>query len=65
MMRGPDPDDMADIRFYLESEPDIGVAALQDAFAAAVGPDIPEIWQLFAAAKPIVLALARELGDRP
>ena len=65
MMRGPDPDDMADVRFYLASEPDIDVAALQDAFAAAVGPDIPEIWQFFAAAKPIVLALARELGDRP
>lgn len=61
MMRGPDPDDMADVRFYLEREPNIGISELQAAFEAAVGPDIPEIWQLFAAAKPVVLAMAQEL----
>ena len=65
MMRGPDPDDMADVRFYLEREPDIGVAELQAAFASAVGPDIPEIWQLFAAVKPVVLAMAWEIRSKP
>ena len=64
MMRGPDPDDMADVRFYLEREPDIGVPELQAAFAAAVGPDIPEIWQLFAAAKSVVLSMARDFENR-
>lgn len=55
MMRGNDPDDMADVRFYLEREPAIGVAELQAASEAAVGPDIPEIWHLFAVARPVVL----------
>lgn len=61
MMRGPDPEDMQDVRFYLGREPAIGTAELQAAFAAATGPDIPEIWQLFAAAQPVVLTMAREL----
>jgi hypothetical protein len=60
MMRGPDPDDMQDVRFYLKREPRIGLAELEAAFAAAVGPDIPEIWRLFTAAQPIVRAMARE-----
>ena len=55
---------MQDVRFYLEREPSIGVEELQEAFAAAVGPDIPDIWQLFEEAKPIVLAAARELRSR-
>ncbi|MBE7157837.1 MAG: hypothetical protein INR62_05295 [Rhodospirillales bacterium] len=65
MMRGLDPDDMADVRFYLEREPRIGVAELQTAFASAVGPDVPEIWQLFAAAKPAVLSMAQEVRSQP
>ena len=65
MMRGLDPEDMQDVRFYLEREPSIGVEELQKAFMAAVGPDIPEIWQLFETAKPIVLAAAQELRSRP
>ena len=64
MMHGPGPDGMADVRSYLEREPDIGVAELQAAFEAADGPDIPEIWQLFTEAKPVVLAMAQELGSR-
>ena len=64
MMRGPDPEDMQDVRFYLEREPSIDVEELQEAFSAAVGPDIPEIWQLFEEAKPMVLAAARELRSR-
>lgn len=63
MMRGLDPDDMADIRFYLEREPNIGTAELQAAFASAVGPDIPEIWRLFAAAKSTVLTMVQELRN--
>ena len=58
MMRGLDREDMQDVRFYLEREPAISVDELEAAFAAAVGPDIPEIWQLFTAAQPIVLAMA-------
>ena len=61
MMRGTDPEDMQDVRFYLEREPSIGVEELQEAFMAAVGPDVPEIWQFFEAAKPVVLTMAREL----
>ena len=37
MMPRPDPDDMQDVRFYLQREPAIGVAELQAAFAQAVG----------------------------
>ena len=65
MMRGPDPEDMQDVRFYLEREPTIGFEELQEAFSLAIGPDVPEIWQLFEAAKPIVLAAAQELRSRP
>ena len=60
MMRGPDPEDMQDVRFYLQREPTIGIPELQAAFAVATGPDVPEIWQLFTAAKPIVLSMAQE-----
>ena len=65
MMRGLDPEDMQDVRFYLEREPAIGVDELRAAFSAAVGPDIPEIWQLFAAAKPIVLAMVEARESQP
>ena len=65
MMRGPDPDDMQDVRFYLEREPSIGIDELQAAFAMVVGPNIPEIWQLFAAAQPLVLAMAKERDSQP
>ena len=61
MMRGPDPEDMQDVRFYLQRDPTIGITELQTAFAVARGPDVPEIWQLFAAAKPVVLSMAQEL----
>ena len=64
MMRGPDPEDMQDVWFYLEREPPIGVGELQRVFSAAVGPDISEIWQLFEEAKLMVLAAARELRSR-
>ena len=59
--RGPDSEDMQDIRFYLQRDPTIGITELQTAFAVARGPDVPEIWQLFAAAKPVVLSMAQEL----
>lgn len=58
MMRGSDAEDMEDVRFYLEREPSIGPRELENAFASAVGPNIPEIWELFEAAKPTVLAMA-------
>ena len=56
---------MADVRFYLEREPGIGVAELQAAFASAVGSDVPEIWQLFASAQPVVLTMVQELRTQP
>ena len=50
MMRGLDPEDLQDVRFYLERAPSIGIEELQEAFSVAVGPDVPEIWQFFEAA---------------
>ena len=64
MMHGPDPEDMADVRFYLEREPNIGAAELRVAFGEAVGPDISEIWQLFEAVKPVVLEMVGELRGK-
>ena len=60
MMRGPDPENMQDVRFYLERESAIGVDDLRVAFVATAGPAIPEIRQLFAAARPVVLAMAQD-----
>lgn len=58
MMRSADPQDMEDVRFYLNVQPDISAECLQTAFALATGPDVPEIWEHFEAAKPAVLAMA-------
>ena len=64
MMRGADPEDLADIEFLLKYEPATG-AELRTAFDRARLPDIPELRDAFRAAQPKVLALAqaRERGD--
>jgi hypothetical protein len=56
MARG-DENDLADIMFLLDREPQT-TEQLRTAFARARVPDIPEIQALFGAAQPKVLALA-------
>ena len=57
MMRG-DENDLADIRFLLQQET-IFADQLRAAFTRARVPDVPEIRELFQAAQPKVLALAK------
>jgi hypothetical protein len=62
MMRGADPEDLADIEFLLRHEPKAD-AELRAAFARVRLPDIQELRDAFRAAQPKVLALAR-IGKR-
>jgi hypothetical protein len=57
MMRGADPEDLADIEFLLRSEP-MTTAELRVAFERVRVPDIQELRDAFRAAQPKVLALA-------
>ena len=57
MARG-DENDLTDIRFLLQRET-ISAAQLRSGFARARVPDVPEIRELFHAAQPKVLAMAR------
>lgn len=57
MMRGADPEDLADIRFLLKHQP-LTEAELRNAFQSLRAPDIPELREAFQAAVPKVLALA-------
>jgi len=59
MMRGRDPQDLADIGFLLAVS-EISIDALQTAMDTARVPDVEEIKYLFAEAKPAVLNLARK-----
>jgi hypothetical protein len=59
MARG-DEQDLEDIRFLLSQEP-IPPHELEAAFSRARVPDVPEIRELFLAARPKVLKLARDL----
>ena len=63
MMRGADPEDLADIGFLLGHEPATN-AELRTAFTRVRLPDIQELRDAFRAAQPKVLALAqaRERG---
>lgn len=63
MMRG-DENDLADIRFLLSQEP-LTPHELQAAFTRARVPDVPEIRELFEAAQPKVLEIARAVPSRP
>lgn len=62
MMRGADPEDLADIEFLLRHEPKAD-AELRAAFTGVRLPDIQELRDAFRAAQPKVLALAR-IGKR-
>ena len=62
MARG-DENDLADIRFLLSREP-LTAVQLTEAFARARVPDVPEIRELFQAAQPKVLELARGLDGK-
>ena len=59
MMRGNDPQDMADAGFMIRHDR-ISVAQLEAAFASVVIPDLVEFRDAFARARPVVLKLARE-----
>ena len=59
MMRGHDAQDMADAAFLIRHDK-ITTARLEEALVAAVIPDLVELRDAFARAKPIVLKLARE-----
>jgi hypothetical protein len=60
MMRA-DENDLSDIRFLLSQE-SMSTAKLEDAFARARKPTLPEIGELFQAAKPKVVQFVRERG---
>ena len=64
MMRGADPEDLADIEFLLGHEPQSD-AELRTAFARVRLPDIQELRDAFRAAQPKVLALAKPQGPKP
>ena len=63
MMRGADPEDLADIEFLLKHEP-LSEAELAKAFSRARMPDIRELHDAFHAAQPKVLELARSLNSK-
>lgn len=58
MMRGDDPQDMADAAFLIQHD-GLTRADLEAALAEAVLPDIVELHDAFAKAKPRVLAMVR------
>ena len=57
MMRGDDPQDLADIAFLIRHD-QITPAQIESAFAAAVLPDLVELREAFERAKPRVRELA-------
>lgn len=63
MMRGADPEDLADIEFLLKHEP-LLEAELEKAFGRARVPEIRELHDAFRAAQPRVLELARSLNAK-
>jgi len=60
MMRGADPEDLADIEFLLKMEP-VSAAELNAAFGRVRLPDIQELQDAFRTAQPKVLALAGKM----
>lgn len=57
MMRGDDPQDLADIAFLIDQD-QITPAQIESAFAEAVLPDLTELREAFERAKPRVRELA-------
>ena len=61
MMRGSDPQDMADAEFMIRHDR-ITEAQLLDAFSQMKLIELVELREAFTKAKPIVLKVAREVG---
>jgi hypothetical protein len=59
MMRGDDPQDMADVAFLVGHDR-LNAAQLEDAFRQAMIPELPELHEAFERAKSRVRQLARE-----
>ena len=59
MMRGDDPQDMADAAFLIRKDR-LTVAQLEDGFRAAMIPELPELREAFERAKPRVRQMASE-----
>lgn len=64
MMRGADPEDLADIEFLLKQEP-VTEAELRAAFNRLRLPDIRELHDAFRAAQPKVLTLVKPQEHPP
>jgi hypothetical protein len=64
MMRGADPQDMADASFLLGQRGADSVD-LRLLFSQARVPDVPEIRALFAEAQPIILRLSSPFSAPP
>jgi hypothetical protein len=62
MMRGDDPQDMADVAFLIRRD-HITPVQIESAIADAVIPDLIELKEAFARARPRVLELARNRGQ--
>jgi len=60
MMRGDDAQDMADAAFLIRHDK-VTTAQLEEAFKVVVIPDLAELRDAFALAKPIILELAKEI----
>lgn len=61
MMRGDDPQDLADIEFMIRHDR-IPPAELEGALALAVIPDLVELREAFERAKPLAREIARRFG---
>jgi hypothetical protein len=62
MMRGDDPQDMADVAFLIRHDR-ITPLQVESAMAEAVLPDLVELRDAFERAKPLVRELARQAGS--
>ena len=64
MMRGDDPQDMADVAFLIRHD-QILTAQIESAFAEAVIPDLVELRDAFERAKPLVRELVHKTQRDP
>ena len=62
MMRGDDPQDLADIEFMIQHDR-IPATGMEGALAQAVIPDLVELRDAFERAKPVVRELVRRFGS--
>jgi len=64
MMRGDDPQDLADIAFLIRHD-QVTPAQIESAMAEAVIPDLSELRDAFERARPLVRELARQAASAP